>query len=129
MTDKVFNFDQKTPYSKFIGKCRCDADSLKKLLRLLTAKIDATLWFRGKPAPFDQLVELAQSGDEMETSVKWEATRVITRIIDTPAWPILTQAGTGQHIREVCKIGLTLFYIKVFVNLTNNFFFININFY
>ena len=45
---------------KFIPKCKVDTISLKKLLNLLHAKIDTTLWFRGKPAPIDHLLEMAK---------------------------------------------------------------------
>ena len=89
---------------KFIVKCRVDNESSKLLLNLLHTKIDTTLWFRGKPAPFDNLVEMAQSSQDNQ--IMWEATRVISKIIDTPAWPILAQKsdGTASHLREVARV-------------------------
>ena len=89
---------------KFIVKCRVDNESSKLLLNLLHTKIDTTLWFRGKPAPFDNLVEMAQKSPDNQ--IMWEATRVISKIIDTPAWPILAQQdeGTAAHLREVARV-------------------------
>ena len=42
--------------------------------------------------------------DAENNEIKWEATRVITKIIDTPAWPILAASSSTDHIRSVAQI-------------------------
>jgi len=75
----------------FISKMSNCEKSAIILIQLIDKRKDSILFFKGKRTPFSELVSLACQFDCYSTKRKMAACEVLTKLLDFPVWPLLSQ--------------------------------------
>ena len=81
------------PFEKMLAKVQPDLESVSILIGIIKSRVDDILFFKGKPSPFETLVQLynrcasVKNDDEQKTAN--EISNLISAILHAPAAPFL----------------------------------------